>query len=85
MTRQKSFKRVVRARMEKTGESYTAARARLLAAELPERAATQAKSARFDWSDDGSRLNVFFSAKGMPRASRRSSTSASPPLRTPSG
>jgi hypothetical protein len=33
MTRQKSFKRLVRARMEKTGESYTAARARLLSAE----------------------------------------------------
>jgi hypothetical protein len=35
MTRQKSFKRLVRARMEKTGESYTAARAVLLAAEEP--------------------------------------------------
>ena len=33
MTLQKSFKRLVRARMEKTGESYTAARARLLAAD----------------------------------------------------
>jgi len=33
MTRQKSFKRLVRARMHKTGESYTAARAVLLAAE----------------------------------------------------
>jgi hypothetical protein len=33
MTRQKSFKRLVRARMEKTGESYTAARAVLLSAE----------------------------------------------------
>ena len=33
MTRQKSFKRLVRARMEKTGESYTAARASLLSAE----------------------------------------------------
>jgi hypothetical protein len=33
MTRQKSFKRLVRTRMEKTGESYTAARASLLAAE----------------------------------------------------
>jgi Domain of unknown function (DUF4287) len=32
MTRQKSFKRLVRARMGKTGESYTAARAVLLAA-----------------------------------------------------
>jgi hypothetical protein len=35
MTRQKSFKRLVRSRMEKTGESYTAARAILLAAEEP--------------------------------------------------
>jgi hypothetical protein len=33
MTRQKSFKRLVRTRMEKTGESYTAARAMLLAAD----------------------------------------------------
>ena len=33
MTRQKSFKRLVRARMEKTGESYSAARASLLAAD----------------------------------------------------
>ena len=33
MTRQKSFKRLVRARMEKTGESYTAARAMLLTAD----------------------------------------------------
>jgi Alpha/beta hydrolase family/Domain of unknown function (DUF4287) len=38
MTRQKSFKRLVRARMEKTGESYTAARATLLAAEEPQAA-----------------------------------------------
>lgn len=35
MTRQKSFKRFVRARMDKTGESYTAARAVLLAALEP--------------------------------------------------
>ena len=33
MTTHRSFKRLVRARMEKTGESYTAARAMLLAAE----------------------------------------------------
>jgi hypothetical protein len=33
MTRQRSFKRLVRSRMEKTGESYTAARATLLAAD----------------------------------------------------
>jgi Domain of unknown function (DUF4287) len=38
MTRQKSFKRIVRARMEKTGESYAAARASLLAAEQPKAA-----------------------------------------------
>jgi len=35
MTVQKSFKRLVRSRMEKTGESYTAARASLLAAAEP--------------------------------------------------
>jgi hypothetical protein len=35
MTRQRSFKRLVRARMDKTGESYTSARAALLAAENP--------------------------------------------------
>ena len=35
MTRQRSFKRIVRARMEKTGESYAAARAMLLAADEP--------------------------------------------------
>jgi hypothetical protein len=35
MTEHKSFKRLVRARMEKTGESYTAERANLLRAEEP--------------------------------------------------
>jgi hypothetical protein len=35
MTEHKSFKRLVRGRMEKTGESYTAARANLLRAEEP--------------------------------------------------
>src|SRR5690606_42133616 len=35
MTRQKSFKRLVRARMAKTGESYTAARRQLLSATTP--------------------------------------------------
>jgi hypothetical protein len=38
VTTQRSFKRLVRARMEKTGESYTAARAKLLAAEEPKAA-----------------------------------------------
>jgi hypothetical protein len=35
LTRHRSFKRLVRTRMEKTGESYTAARAMLLVAEEP--------------------------------------------------
>lgn len=35
MTKDKDFKRLVRARMEKTGESYTAARAHLLAKSPP--------------------------------------------------
>jgi hypothetical protein len=38
MTKHQSFKRLVRTRMEKTGESYTSARAMLLAAEQPEAA-----------------------------------------------
>jgi uncharacterized protein YndB with AHSA1/START domain len=38
MTEQKSFKRLVRMRMEKTGESYTAARAMLLAPDEPKTA-----------------------------------------------
>ena len=37
MTTQRSFKRLVRSRMEKTGESYTAARAHLLAGDEPQR------------------------------------------------
>jgi hypothetical protein len=37
VTTQKSFKRLVRARMEKTGESYTAARTMLLDAREPDR------------------------------------------------
>lgn len=42
MTRQKTFKRKVRARMQKTGESYTAARRRLIAAgERPEAGAAE--------------------------------------------
>lgn len=39
MTAQRSFKRLVRARMDKTGESYTAARAMLLAADEPKETA----------------------------------------------
>jgi hypothetical protein len=51
MTRQKSFKRVVRARMEKTGESYTTARASLLAAAEPKASDAPA----FTISDDAIR------------------------------
>ncbi len=40
MTRQRSFKRLVRARMEKTGESYTAARGMLLAGREADQAAS---------------------------------------------
>ena len=38
MTGRRSFKRLVRTRMEKTGESYTAARLRLLAGDEPQTA-----------------------------------------------
>jgi hypothetical protein len=48
MTRQRSFKRLVRARMEKTGESYTAARAVLLAGEDQPQAAENAWLATSD-------------------------------------
>jgi hypothetical protein len=48
MTRQRSFKRLVRARMEKTGESYTAARAMLLSAE--ETKATEGPTLTRGWS-----------------------------------
>jgi uncharacterized protein YndB with AHSA1/START domain len=41
MTTQRSFKRLVRARMEQTGESYTAARAMLLAEPEPEKGAAR--------------------------------------------
>jgi hypothetical protein len=48
MTSHSSFKRVVRARMEKTGESYTAARASLLNGSEPE----QGTAAGFATSDE---------------------------------
>jgi hypothetical protein len=47
MTEHKSFKRLVRARMAKTGESYTAARAMLLRADEP----TAAPTLRLSTSD----------------------------------
>jgi hypothetical protein len=49
MTRQRSFKRLVRTRMEKTGESYTAARAALLAgSDEPERSGEEPALATSD-------------------------------------
>ncbi len=51
MTRQRSFKRLVRARMEKTGERYAAARASLLAAEE----ATTAEAPALTVSDEAIR------------------------------
>jgi hypothetical protein len=51
MTRHKSFKRLVRTRMEKTGESYTAARASLLAGSDSE----QAEGTALPLSDDAIR------------------------------
>jgi hypothetical protein len=119
MTRHQSFKRLVRTRMAKTGESYTAARATLLAArepdagprpalatsdemirqrtgrgweewfdlldgaglaerphrdiarwvaELRERSASKPRSARFDWGDGRTRVNVTFQARGEARS-----------------
>jgi uncharacterized protein YndB with AHSA1/START domain len=48
MTTQRSFKQLVRARMDKTGERYTAARANLLAAEVPPAAPQVPKLATSD-------------------------------------
>jgi uncharacterized protein YndB with AHSA1/START domain len=45
MTTRRSFKQLVRSRMEKTGESYTAARAQLLGGEAPAEAAAAARPA----------------------------------------
>ena len=36
--------------------------------ELRERTASRPRSARFDWGEDGSRVNVFFDAKGERKA-----------------
>jgi hypothetical protein len=48
VTEHKSFKRLVRARMAKTGESYTAARAMLLRGDEP----VQAPEVRLATSDE---------------------------------
>lgn len=71
MTRQKDFKRLTRARMRKTGESYTAARARLLAKRAPvapEAAAEAAPPAPDETSVD------FAALAGMSDAAIRAKT-----------
>ena len=55
MTRHRSFKRLVRARMSKTGESYTAARAILMAAQDSERVGP---ATPFVTSDEAIRLRT---------------------------
>ena len=73
MTKQKSFKRLVRARMEKTGESYTAARASLLAADEPNggRGPGDHRVRRRDPAQDRARLG------GVVRPARRVGRDAS--------
>ena len=78
MTRQKSFKRLVRARMEKTGESYTAARASLLAADEPK--ATEGPT--LTMSDDAIRQAHRPRLGALVRPARRLGRHAS--ARTPS-
>jgi len=58
MTRQKDLKRIVRARMSKTGESYTTARARLLEKTRPAPAPTARDLARAGMSDDAVRAKT---------------------------
>ena len=55
MTRQRSFKRLVRARMEKTGQSYAAARATLLAPAEPEAEAAAPEGPALPTSDEAIR------------------------------
>jgi uncharacterized protein YndB with AHSA1/START domain len=55
MTAQRSFKRLVRLRMAKTGESYTAARAALLAAREPDSSPTADAHPRLVTSDEAIR------------------------------
>ena len=67
MTKQRTFKRRVRERMAKTGESYTAARRMLIAlpgAALRVRTATAPRTARYDWEDGSTRVVVGFDAMG---------------------
>jgi len=87
MTRQKSFKRLVRARMEKTGESYSAARASLLAANEPK--ATEGPT--LTMSDDAIRRRTghgwehWFDLLDEWGATRRSHTDAATWLREEQG
>jgi uncharacterized protein YndB with AHSA1/START domain len=55
VTEHKSFKRLVRARMDKTGESYTTARAMLLSAQKPAAAASAESVPTLKTSDENIR------------------------------
>ena len=84
MTEHKSFKRLVRARMEKTGESYTAARAMLLRAED----ADAVKDVRLATSDESIRRRTgrgweeWFEM--LDDWGRRTARTARPPAGSPS-
>jgi len=75
MTRQKSFKRLVRARMAETGESSTTARAMLLAAREPEQASAEPMPAT--WVVEGRR--GVLSALPRQRAGQCASREVWPP------
>ena len=77
MTRQRSFKRLVRARMEKTGESYTAARAALLSA-----APTSRRRARRRRSRPRTRRSASAPAAAGRSGSTCSTSGARPSART---
>ena len=73
MTTQQSFKRRIRSRMEKTGESYTAARAQLLPDPEPDYVPK--------FSDEVVRRNT--GGRGYASCSPRSMSGARPSARTP--
>jgi len=68
MTRQKSFKGRIRARMDKTSESYTTARRQLLAKAGSEPPAEPETQPVANWDDGSTRLVIAFSARGQARS-----------------
>ena len=77
MTRQRTFKRLVRARMAKTGESYTAARRMLIAAgDQPSRPAevgevVEALLSTWSGADQARLVSVLRELHAMTGAGRR--------------